>query len=88
MVKIVGYEKVECGCFIRKTHGLPYACELASLQIQGYNVPFESIHMFWKKLHIKEHDAIEEDSGEQLDLEEHEVITFISLSLLLHFPLY
>lgn len=60
MVYRVGVDKVASGCFIRATHGLPCACELASLKIQGYLVALESIHVFWKKLHIEEHKVIEE----------------------------
>lgn len=58
-----------CGCFIRTTHGLPCACQLAGFQIQGNHVPLDPIHVFFKKLHIEEHDVNHEDSGTTLDLE-------------------
>nr|XP_027189376.1 uncharacterized protein LOC105851939 [Cicer arietinum] len=48
-VKIVGTNKTECGCSIRTTHGLPCACELAKLQINGNAIPLDSIHDFWKQ---------------------------------------
>lgn len=33
-IKFVGYDKLVCGCFIIKTHGLLCVCELAGYQIQ------------------------------------------------------
>lgn len=69
MIIFVGSNKVVCGCFIRTMHGLPCMCELTSLQIQGYVVPLESIHVFWKKLQIEEHEVTIEESGTYLDLE-------------------
>lgn len=70
MVKFVGSNKTACGCIIRTRHELPCACELAGLQIQGDHIPLESIHVFRKKLYIKEHEVTNEDSGTQLNLEE------------------
>ncbi|CAL5215333.1 unnamed protein product [Lathyrus oleraceus] len=37
-VKFIGTSKDACGCFIRITHGLPCACQLAGFQIQGKHV--------------------------------------------------
>ena len=48
---------------------LPCACEHAGLQIQGYHVPLKSIYMFWRKLHVNEHEVIEEESETQFDLD-------------------
>lgn len=67
-VKRFGPKKVACKCFIKTTHGLSYACELANIQIQGDHVTLESIHMFWSRLHIKENEVIEEGSKTQLAL--------------------
>lgn len=60
-VKFIGSEKDACGCFIRTTHGLPCACQLAGIQIQGEHVLLESIHVFWNKLNIEEHKVTQED---------------------------
>lgn len=46
IVKRVGADKVACGYFIRTTHGLPCAHELANIKIQGYLIPLKSIHLF------------------------------------------
>lgn len=67
-MKIVGADKVACGWPIRTTHGFPCACELENLQLQGDPIPLESIHVFRRKLHIKVDEAIEEESGTLLDL--------------------
>lgn len=56
-IKFVGCDKDACGCFIRTTHGLPCACELACLRIQGESILLESIRVFWKKLYIEEHEV-------------------------------
>ncbi|XP_050875735.1 uncharacterized protein LOC127079397 [Lathyrus oleraceus] len=68
-VKFIGVSKYAYGCFIRTTHGLPYACQLAGFQIQGNHVPLDLIHVFWKKLHIEEHDVGHKANGTELDLE-------------------
>lgn len=49
-VKRVGTDKFEHGYFIRTTHGLPCACELAGLLIQGYHAPLESIHLVFEEI--------------------------------------
>ncbi|XP_058783030.1 uncharacterized protein LOC131657679 [Vicia villosa] len=55
-VKFVGTSKERCGCYIRTTDGLPYACQLAGYQILGIPIPLETIHVFWTKLQISEHE--------------------------------
>ena len=62
-VNFVGSNKDVCGCFIRTKHVLPCACQLPSLQIQGETILLESIHVFWKKLYIEEHEVTQENSG-------------------------
>nr|XP_027187201.1 uncharacterized protein LOC113785056 [Cicer arietinum] len=68
-VKIVGTNKTECGCSIRTTHGLPCACELAKLQINGNAIPLDSIHDFWKQLSIA-HELEDEESLSDYDFSE------------------
>lgn len=48
----VGVDKSACGCTLRRTHGLPCACELAHLSVMGTPIPLELIHSHWKKLHF------------------------------------
>lgn len=67
-VKRVGADKVTCLCFIRTTHGLPCACELSNLQTQGYHIPLEIIHVFWRILYFEEYEVIEEGGEAQLDI--------------------
>lgn len=38
-------------------------CEITGYQIQGELIPLDLIHVFWKKLFIKEHKVTEEESG-------------------------
>lgn len=47
---------------------LPFECEPTNIQIQGDHVPLESIHVLYSKLHVEEHEAIEEETETQLDL--------------------
>lgn len=61
-VKMVGVNQDACGCFIRTTHVLLCVCQLVGFQIQGNLVPLELIHIFWKKLHIEEHNVNHEES--------------------------
>lgn len=63
MIKFVGCDKTTCGCFIKTTHGLPCVCELAGYQIQRELIPLDSIHVFWGKIFIEEHEVTQEDSG-------------------------
>ncbi|KAL5134520.1 Protein FAR1-RELATED SEQUENCE 5 [Glycine soja] len=37
-----------CGCVMRSTHGLPYACELSTYT--AGSIPLESVHLFWRRL--------------------------------------
>nr|XP_027191085.1 uncharacterized protein LOC101490420 isoform X2 [Cicer arietinum] len=73
-VKMVGIDKIKCGCSIRTTHGLPCACELAYLQISATLIPLDTIHIFWRKLNM-EHELEHEESLSQYDfLEELEAM--------------
>ncbi|KAH1229000.1 hypothetical protein GmHk_10G028872 [Glycine max] len=59
----VGYEHVSyavidsscCGCVMRTTYGLPYACELARYVVDS--IPLGVIHMFWRWLSLSEPDV-------------------------------
>ena len=44
-VKYGGLNRFHCGCFIRSTHGLPCACELASFRLGS--IPLQSMHFIW-----------------------------------------
>ncbi|KAH1264543.1 hypothetical protein GmHk_01G000450 [Glycine max] len=37
-----------CGCVLRTTLGLPYACEL--LRYDGGSIPLDAVHMYWRRL--------------------------------------
>jgi len=47
-VNYVGINRSHCGCIMRTTHGLPYACELARYVVGS--IPLDTIHMFWWRL--------------------------------------
>ena len=47
-VNYVGIDSSRCGCIMRTTHGLPYACELAKYAVGS--IPLDTVHMFWKRL--------------------------------------
>jgi len=49
-VKYVGIDKCSCRCTIRKTHGLPCACELARYSMMPSAIPLDAVHIFWKRL--------------------------------------
>ncbi|KAH1225478.1 hypothetical protein GmHk_11G032360 [Glycine max] len=51
-VHYAGKNLSRCGCVMRTTHGLPYACEL-SKYVLG-TIPLETIHMFWRRLRLSE----------------------------------
>ena len=47
-VSYVGIDSSRCGCVMRTTHGLPYACELVRYVIGS--ILLGVIHMFWRRL--------------------------------------
>ncbi|XP_004506266.1 uncharacterized protein [Cicer arietinum] len=49
-VKYVGVDKSECRCTIRRTHGLPCACEIARYSMIPRSIPLDVIHVWWTKL--------------------------------------
>ncbi|KAH1193884.1 Protein FAR1-RELATED SEQUENCE 6 [Glycine max] len=44
----LGNDPSSCGCVMRSTHCLPYACELS--RYTAGSIPVDSIHMFWRRL--------------------------------------
>ena len=62
---VVGYEHVSyavidsscCGCVMRTTYGLPYACELARYVVDS--IPLGVIHMFWRRLSFSDQGLFE-----------------------------
>ncbi len=53
----VGIDKSACGCLIRKTHGLPCACELAGYIRLFAPIPLEAVHLHWRSLHFGEYQS-------------------------------
>ncbi|XP_020255315.1 uncharacterized protein LOC109832304 [Asparagus officinalis] len=49
----MGQDPTTCGCYLRRTHGLPCAHELQYYIINGYSIPLDQIHDYWKKLDIQ-----------------------------------
>ena len=47
-VHYAGKNPSTCGCVMRRTHGLPCACELSKYVVGC--IPLDSIHMFWRRL--------------------------------------
>ena len=47
-VQTTGFDSSHCGCVIRRTHGLPCACELARYHL-GL-IPLTEVHVMWTKL--------------------------------------
>ncbi|KAI3838893.1 hypothetical protein MKX03_002669, partial [Papaver bracteatum] len=42
-----------CLCIIRKTHGLPCACEILNSHKNGNQISLDSIHEHWKHISMK-----------------------------------
>ena len=53
MRSVVTVDARTCGCFYRRTHGLPCCHEMALTKEMGGSIPLSSIHDFWKKLEIE-----------------------------------
>lgn len=68
-MKFVSSRQDIYGCFIRTTHRILCACQLVGFQILANHVPLDSIHEFWTKLHIVEHEVTHNESGTKWDLE-------------------
>ena len=60
-VDYAGKNPSSCGCMVRTTLGLPYACEL-SKYVSGC-IPLDSIHMFWRRLDFSDQGLSEPEVG-------------------------
>ncbi|XP_068501365.1 protein FAR1-RELATED SEQUENCE 6-like [Phaseolus vulgaris] len=70
-VKSVGFDKSRCGCSLTCTHGLPCACQLASIGVGS--IPLKSVHVMWTRLSFE--DIATEQSSSELSIDkEFEVI--------------
>ncbi|XP_073225757.1 PKS-NRPS hybrid synthetase cheA-like [Cicer arietinum] len=49
-MKYVGIDKFECRCTVRRTHGLPCACEIARYNMISRSIPLDVIYVRWTKL--------------------------------------
>lgn len=68
-VSYVGNDKDVCCCILRKTHGLPCACELAGYKMKGVPIPLDVVHIHWRKLTLnsdQENEQLTNDS--ELDI--------------------
>ncbi|XP_047148907.1 protein FAR1-RELATED SEQUENCE 5-like [Vigna umbellata] len=49
-VQQIGLDSSKCGCVLRRTFGVPYACELARYDV-GL-IPLGEFHIMWRRLHF------------------------------------
>ncbi|KAL5150151.1 Protein FAR1-RELATED SEQUENCE 5 [Glycine soja] len=47
-LRYLGNNPSSCGCVMRSTHSLPYACELSRYTTS--NIPVKLVHIFWRRL--------------------------------------
>ncbi|PNY16986.1 hypothetical protein L195_g013719 [Trifolium pratense] len=66
-VDTLGTNKKLCGCALRSTHELTYACELSGYTLSGVPIPLDSIHGHWKKLTMKA--PLEDDTEDDYELD-------------------
>ncbi|XP_012574301.1 uncharacterized protein [Cicer arietinum] len=52
-VEWVGTDKSVCGCSIRRTYGLPCACELGQYKLLGEPILLDYVHIQWRKLSME-----------------------------------
>ncbi len=48
----VGFDDSNCGCAIRRTHGIPCAHQIARYRVEGRPIPLDCIDPHWRKLDI------------------------------------
>ena len=65
-VSVRGTDRHSCGCYMRRTHGLPCACELQYWISNQYSIPLSEIHEYWKKLDI-DFSTCYEDAAESAE---------------------
>ncbi|KAJ1434374.1 MULE transposase domain [Sesbania bispinosa] len=49
-INYVGIDSSACGCTLRKTHGLPCACQLSKYVCMGNHIPITKVHIIWMRL--------------------------------------
>ena len=52
-----GKNPSRCGCVMRTTHSLPFACELSKYVVT--TIPLDTIHMFWRRLSFSDQGLYE-----------------------------
>ncbi|KAK9669047.1 hypothetical protein RND81_13G105300 [Saponaria officinalis] len=62
----VGLE-LGCGCVLRTTHGLPYACTLVDLKNNGSRVHLSDTHSFWRTLEYDNEEAMPKNDNDMLE---------------------
>ncbi|KAL5166239.1 Protein FAR1-RELATED SEQUENCE 5 [Glycine soja] len=66
-VHYVGKNPSSCGCVMRTTHDLPYACELSKYVVGC--IPLDSIHMFWRRLSFSDQGLSESEVSIKEEME-------------------
>ncbi|KAH1188627.1 hypothetical protein GmHk_20G056570 [Glycine max] len=51
-IQYCGNDPSSCGCSMRSTHDLPYACKLSSYVVSS--IPLKLVHTFWRRLHFSD----------------------------------
>ncbi|XP_073221545.1 uncharacterized protein [Cicer arietinum] len=67
-VEWVGTDKSICGCSLRRTYGLPCACELGQYKLMGEPIPLDSVHIQWRKLSMECELTQDTEDGSELDM--------------------
>jgi len=65
-VQFFGFDKKKRGCVLRKTHGLPCACELARYAFGV--IPLNEVHVMWTRLSFS--DLSSSQSSSQLSIKQ------------------
>ncbi|XP_068475173.1 uncharacterized protein [Phaseolus vulgaris] len=65
-VNDVGFDSECCGCVLRRTHGLPCACQLARYAMGV--IPLNEVHVMWTRLSFS--DLSECDSSSELSIQQ------------------
>ncbi|XP_073225595.1 uncharacterized protein [Cicer arietinum] len=52
-VEWMGTDKFVCGFSLKRTYGLPCACELGQYKLMGEPIPLDSVHIQWRKLSME-----------------------------------
>jgi hypothetical protein len=63
-VKITGVDENVCGCVVRRTYGLPCACQLARCTMDYAFIPLDMVDPFWRTLWILDDDQIQKQPSD------------------------